>query len=136
MASQYTDQYLDRCETERVTVGTFLAQHLRGKAKQYSGSYYHALMRDLCEREMRGEIRRVRSLRGGEAFVRVPEEDREDRRLVPCAHCGKLEQAGRLERISRGGGPWQTYCSACVGYLFWTPYDGPRPADPKEARKT
>ena len=55
MASMYTEQYLD--ENERrgygkgITPGTFLANTLKGRAKQYSKRYQHALERDLASRD-------------------------------------------------------------------------------------
>ena len=70
--SMYTDQYLDGNESERqYTPSTFLVRTLHGKAKSYSGGYYTSLMRSLKAREALGMVRRVVSIGGREAWVRV-----------------------------------------------------------------
>jgi hypothetical protein len=66
--SQYLSDYLSgnkaRGEGNGLTIGSYLSYVLRGKAKQYSGSYVRAL-RNSCERV--GAIE-GRSKLGGVAF--------------------------------------------------------------------
>lgn len=58
--SQYTESYLRenarRGFGKGVTVGTFLAYNLRGRAKNYGGRYADALNNDLNRRVKVGEV--------------------------------------------------------------------------------
>jgi hypothetical protein len=65
--SMYTESYLDAAAKHKWTPATFLHHTLRGKAKQYSGKYQTALLRDLKSRD---DVVAVRSSKGGQAFVR------------------------------------------------------------------
>jgi len=56
MPSMYTEQYLNENQSrggygKGITPGTFLANTLKGRAKQYSGRYQRALERDLASRD-------------------------------------------------------------------------------------
>lgn len=67
--SQYTDDYL-ATNTARgmgngLTVGTFLAYVLRGRAKEYKGRYETALINSL---ERRQGVVKSKSARGGVAW--------------------------------------------------------------------
>jgi hypothetical protein len=69
--AERTEAYLDSAEAHGYTPGTWLSRTLRGKAKRYMSSYERPLLADLVAREGRGEIIRVRSARGGIAWVRA-----------------------------------------------------------------
>ena len=67
--SQYTDAYLGennrRGKGRGITVGTFLAYSLRGKARSYAGRYASALINSL---ERRTDVLKGRSILGGVAY--------------------------------------------------------------------
>jgi|GEM_PF-7063571 len=70
--SQYLRPYLDTVAAGRlITPGTYLAQTLQGRAKDYMGHYYRALIRALDQEILAGRVGVITSIRGGDCYVRV-----------------------------------------------------------------
>jgi predicted alpha/beta-fold hydrolase len=78
--SQYIDAYLDATADPdtRWTPNTFLSYTLHGKAKDYSGHYYRALMRAIDRRVTAGTVTMVRSKGGSQAYMRAADASTED----------------------------------------------------------
>lgn len=73
--SQYIEGYLrhnaEAGEGRGLTPGSYLAYHLRGKAKQYSGHYLHALMTAIQRRLQAGVIVQGQSAGGRIAYYPI-----------------------------------------------------------------
>lgn len=63
--SQYTDGYLAATTVKRITIGSYLERHLRGRAGSYRGRYREALRRSVLRR---GAVA-VKSVGGRTAYV-------------------------------------------------------------------
>lgn len=68
--SSLVSDYLDAAMRHAWTPGTFLHYTLKGKASKYMGRYADALKRSLVDLENIGAVIKIRSARGGVAYIR------------------------------------------------------------------